>query len=122
VFNKKINMNLEAVLILVRKDFEWDTNTVKVETGLDEVKKWLAFQIERRIGNDLEGFLNALYRLDIDEKKAMRALNNQMEEAAPLALADLILEREWQKVKSRQFYRDENDFLSISEDDEVERW
>ncbi len=115
-------MNLEAVLILVRKDFEWDTNTVKVETGLDEVKKWLAFQIERRIGNDLEGFLNALYRLDIDEKKAMRALNNQMEEAAPLALADLILEREWQKVKSRQFYRDENDFLSISEDDEVERW
>ncbi|OWY19758.1 hypothetical protein B6N25_13220 [Sphingobacteriales bacterium TSM_CSS] len=70
-------------------------------------RSWLAGVIAWKIEHELETFLQALYRLDISEKKAMLALSNQTELPAPLALADLIIEREVQKIKTRQWYKEQ---------------
>ena len=63
------------------------------------IKKMLADEINRLIKNDFEKLLHILYRIDINEQQAMKALSYG--NAAEL-LTDLIIERQLQKVESRK--------------------
>lgn len=98
----------EAVL-LVSKDFNLtdDAPSTTHTQSTEAFRLWLAGLIEHKLETDLEGFLQALYRLDISESKAMLALSNQTESPAPFALADLIIEREIQKVNTRRLYKEQ---------------
>ncbi len=112
---------------LISQDFD-----ITVPVSLDgknayeQLKEWLSNIINEKIRYDLEGLLNILYRLDIAEKRAMAALNNETPEPVHYALADLIIEREIQKVHTRNWYKQrQNHFMELSTDanyEEVERW
>lgn len=74
-----------------------DHNTLKQK--LEEV---IAYMLD----NEFEKLCNAMYRLDVSEKLFHRALNETAKDAVPAVLAELVIERELQKVKTRRLYKD----------------
>lgn len=84
----------------------------------EQFRAWLAKQIAYQMETNMESFLQALYRLDISEKKAMLALSNQTELPPALALADLVIEREIQKINTRNWYKQQMQQQPPPPDDE----
>jgi len=124
------NQIWEQASTLICQDFDVDLPMqFEQENRYAQLKIWLSGIIQEKIKYDLEGLLNLLYRLDIAEKKALAALNNQTEEPVDCALADLIIKREIQKVQTRAWYRqrqrtfsaNSNNTTSKTEED-VELW
>lgn len=91
--------------------------------AINEIQGWeqmdvaeLAVHINRFITDDFSGLINLLYRLDISEAKLKKLLSEHPEEDAGRIIAELIVERQQQKLQARQqFHREEN----IPED---EKW
>jgi hypothetical protein len=83
------------------------------ELNLDETREWneaeLLLLISERVAwfleNDKDLLLSYLYRLDIDMKKITEVLSQTGGEAAHIALGKLILERQKQRVATREKYR-----------------
>lgn len=105
-------MNENQVLIGLSKAFGL------VETSKDHLftKEELADKINELINSDFQKLVSILYRMDISEPKLKLLLKENPNVDAGLIIADLMIERQLQKAKSRQEYkRDEN----ISDD---EKW
>ena len=84
-------------------------------TGREELHHMLTMHINTLLNSGVEKLISLLYRLDINENKIRECLSvNAGQDAAPL-IANLIIERQEQKIKSRQQYtrRDQ----SIDEED-----
>ena len=78
-------------------------------------REQLAVAINECILTDFDKLLQLLYRLDIDEMKLRSLLQDFPGQDAGFIIADLIIERQVQKIKSRQqFSQRDND---ISEED-----
>ncbi len=83
----------------------------------EELKNILAAYINGLINTNFNKLISILYRMDINEKKLMRQLHDHPDEDAGMMLAELIIERQAQKITSRAFFRNkEND------GDENEKW
>jgi hypothetical protein len=52
--------------------------------------------------------INTLYRIDISEKKLAELFSSKNKEAIPEKLADLIIERQIEKIDFRRRYREGN--------------
>ncbi len=91
--------------------YSTDEATLKSDQLFEELSRC----INTLIVEDFERLVSILYRLDINEKKLEFLLAHNNNENASDTIAGLILERQLQKIKSRQENRrDKND---ISEDD-----
>jgi hypothetical protein len=75
----------------------------------------LAARISEVILTDFPGLIQLLYRLDISERKLKAATEGHTQEEIASIIAGLIIERQVQKAKSRQEYKNPG----ISEE---ERW
>ncbi|MEI9933466.1 MAG: hypothetical protein WDM71_01110 [Ferruginibacter sp.] len=84
--------------------------------SLDELKKDLSIFINQLIQRDFHSLVALLYRIDISETK-LKQLLDQMDENAGDIIADLIIERELQKIKSRREFSQRNNNIS-----EEEKW
>ncbi len=83
----------------------------------DQAHAQLSSWINNLIKNDFEKLVSLLYRIDVNEQKLRSLLKQFPDEDAGNIIASLILERQGQKLKSRElFSQRDNDF------DEVERW
>lgn len=71
------------------------------------------------IEHNLEHLFAILYRLDVDEPSVHRAFAPQAVEPANLVIAQLIIDREKEKIYSRKKYSNLHD---SDEDYGVERW
>ena len=80
-------------------------------------KQLLAEKINELITNDFQKLVLILYRMDVSEIKLKQLLNENAGANAAVIIADLMIERQAEKIKSRQQFskRDEN----ISDD---EKW
>jgi hypothetical protein len=68
---------------------------------LEEIKSLLIRKIEELLDFDFERLMNILYRIDVDENKVKETFkNHRPNEIAPI-LADLVIKRQIQKVKTR---------------------
>ncbi len=76
----------------------------------------LATYINEMILRDFTGLMNLLYRLDVSETKIRKLLDEMQHEDAGKIIAAVIIERQLQKIKSKQQFKQEGD---IPEDD---RW
>jgi hypothetical protein len=75
----------------------------------EELRKKLASHFNQLIQTDFEKLIFLLYRIDVNEAR-MRALLAQREgEDAPGLIADLVIERQLQKIESRRKYKQEHD-------------
>jgi hypothetical protein len=79
-----------------------------VKKSLSELKDILADRINYLINNDFEKLIRLLYRIDIPEKILKENLKNQKENAGAI-IAEMIVERQLQKIKTREQFRSNND-------------
>ncbi len=82
------------------------TNGESTEERQQQLRNWLADKVNLMMQQDMERLFQALYRLDVSEQKVKAALANLEGEPAHFALADLIIERELRKLRSRAWYRE----------------
>jgi paraquat-inducible protein B len=99
-------------------------NTTKVAIGesflpstidsIDAFTQELSNYINHLLNTDFEKVVSLLYRIDVDENKIKNLLENTTNSSFTIAQA--IIERQLQKIKSRQKYRRDNNFS------EEEKW
>ena len=106
-------MKEEQVLQEISKELEIVLN----EEDHSLARQLLAARINEFINNDFQRLVSILYRMDVSETKLKQLLTNNPEADAGIIIADLMIERQAEKIKSREQYgkRDEN----ISDD---EKW
>ena len=80
-------------------------------------KKVVAGRINELIQNDFQKLISILYRLDVSEEKLKHLLKENTQNDAGLIITDLIIERQIQKIKSRQQFRQRDNDM-----DENEKW
>jgi hypothetical protein len=68
----------------------------------EELREQLAAHINYLINHDFEKLVFYLYRIDVDETKMRRLLEQREGENAAGLIADLIIERQLQKMESRK--------------------
>lgn len=76
----------------------------------------LAGRINDMLLTDFERLVQLLYRLDISENKLRNVLKENQDRDAGLLIAELMIEREREKIRSRNEFRQTDD---ISDE---ERW
>lgn len=87
------------------------------EISLDDLQIQLSALVNQLIKKDFQKLITLLYRIDVSEPKLRELLKQQPEEDAGTIIAALIIERQLQKIKTRQqFRRQAKDF------DEEEKW
>lgn len=76
----------------------------------DELHKKLSEEINYLINNQFEKLVYYLYRIDVNENKMRGILDKNEGENAAELIANLVIERQLQKIKSRQQFsqRDNN--------------
>ena len=70
--------------------------------SLEELKQKLTLHINHLINHDFEKLVFYLYRIDVNENRMKDLLDKEEGENAAGLIADLIIERQLQKIKSRQ--------------------
>jgi hypothetical protein len=87
------------------------------QLSLEELREKLTAYINHLINHDFEKLVFYLYRVDINEKKMKQLLDQQNGEHAAELIADLVIERQIQKIKSRREFRQRDNDIS-----EEEKW
>ena len=85
--------------------------------AIDELEQQLTDHINHLINTDFEKLIYYLYRIDVNETKMKQVLQQQEGENAAQLIAQLIIDRQLQKIKSRA----ENK-TSTTNDEGAERW
>jgi hypothetical protein len=83
--------------------------------SIEELKLILSTYINDLINHDFNKLMRILYRVDVSEKVLKENLQKYNEDAAAI-IAGMIIERQLQKMKTRERFQSNND---ISED---EKW
>ncbi len=79
--------------------------------NLEQLKKHLTRKITELMDTNYEKLINILYRIDINEKKLNDLFGSKNREFIPARLAELIIERQLQKISFRNRYRNQRNQL-----------
>ena len=85
--------------------------------SFEEVRLILAERLNQLILHDFQKLVHILYRIDVSERKLKYLLQENVGEDAALIMADLIIERQIQKINSRRQTKSSDDSIS-----EEEKW
>ena len=86
------------------------------QSSFDVFKQNLAAYINELINYDFEKLIHLLYRIDVSEQKLKSFLANKQANAGDI-IAGLIIERQLQKIKTRQQFKESNNDFT-----EEEKW
>ena len=102
----EVTLALESYQLILR-DFglEEDREIGEAKIAFDWLEDYLTIQVNHLLDNDLNRLLNALYRIDIAESKTKELLQLSKTDEIARNIAKAIIERERQKVISRQQFR-----------------
>lgn len=81
------------------------------------LRQTLVDAINHLLEKDFQQLVSILYRLDVSETKLKSLLNENPDTDAALIIAGLMIERQVQKIKSRQQFRQQDNDI-----DENEKW
>ena len=84
--------------------------------SLHEIKEILAEHINGLINDHFDELVGLLYRIDVNENKLRRLLTDHTEKDAATIIAELIIERQLQKIKTR------NTFKTSGHESDEEKW
>jgi len=94
----------------VEKDFLIGENNSLIPStdiaSLEEFKKYLTKKLKFLLDNKFDMLVNILYKIDISEKKLSQLFSGKNRDSIPATLADLIIERQLQKIKLRKMYKE----------------
>ncbi len=88
----------------------------------EELREKLAAHINYLINHDFEKLVFYLYRIDVNEKKMRHLLDQREGENAAILIADLIIDRQLEKIKSRQQSDSYRTPQRDNDIDENEKW
>lgn len=89
--------------------------TLPEKIPLEELHEKLSVHINGLIQNNFEQLISLLYRIDISETKIKSLLQNNTGSNAGNIIASLIIERQLQKIKSRERFRPDNENFTTEE-------
>ena len=117
LINFKINMVFPDQNIVAALRVSMD---IDLQEGLstDELKGRIADHINLLISNNFNKLISILYRLDINESKLKQLLADNPGENAGMIIADLIIERQLEKIVSRKRFQNKGE----NNIDENEKW
>lgn len=87
-------------------------------SSFEEFRKFIIKKINDWILNDFEHLLFLLYRIDVHEDKVRKLLQEHKGENAAEIIADLIIDRQKQKIETRKLFK----FEKPIDIDESELW
>jgi (2Fe-2S) ferredoxin len=73
--------------------------------ALDEIRSILSEKIKDLMSTNLEKLQNILYRIDVDQQRVKDIFMMENPDAIPSSLAELIIERQLAKVRTRHKYK-----------------
>ncbi len=85
------------------------------EISLHELNIRLSAFINQLILTDFEKLIQLLYRIDVSEHRLKQLLQQNHQEEAGKLIAALIIERQIEKIKTRQQFNQQEDNLSGEE-------
>lgn len=104
------NEDIKALQKYVSKDFLRDDDTSLIPNNdferIEEFKKYLIGKLTEMLDNNFNLLVNTLYRIDISESKLAELFGSKNKDNIPEKLANLIIEREIQKIQFRRQYRE----------------
>jgi hypothetical protein len=108
-------MNIDEIQQQVFESFEIDPQLLPVVTNNEEkfqaFRKLLIARIEELAEKNMDKLMWLLYRVDVSERKLHATLKETPPENFAPVIADMIIERQIQKIKSRnEFGGKENDW------------
>lgn len=86
-------------------------------SSFEEFRKYIIQKVNDWILNNFDHLLYMLYRIDVHEDKVRRLLQEHKGENAAEIIADLIIERQQQKIESRKLFK-----FTTENVDEDELW
>ena len=105
-------MNNEELINSLQKDFEIG---LAEKISAEEIRGSLADYINHLIIHDFNKLVSLLYRVDVNEAKLKHLLKENPGSDAGNIIADMVIERQLQKLKSRQQFRQRD--KSIDDED-----
>jgi hypothetical protein len=75
---------------------------------MEEFSQYLTDKMKDMLDNNYDLLINTLYRIDINEQKLSVVFSSKDKVSIPERLADLIIERQIEKIYFRKRYRDGN--------------
>jgi len=75
---------------------------------LEEFRKYFTEKMKDMLDKNYNLLINTLYRIDISEKKLAELFAAKNKESIPQKLAELIIERQIEKINFRKRYREGN--------------
>ena len=98
----------EQLIELINR--EWDISIPRNIT-VDECMVRLSLFIEELIAHDFQKLIHILYRVDIDELKIKRILQDNKGVNAALIISTLIINRQIEKIAARKQFKKESGSL-----------
>ncbi|ULQ51860.1 hypothetical protein [Flavihumibacter fluvii] len=86
------------------------------ETSFEALRKRLAGKVTELINHDFPELVRILYRVDVNENKLKFLLKEKVGEDAAYIIADLLIERQLQKVATRK------QFQQPPPENEADKW
>lgn len=80
----------------------------------DDLREQIIALVNTLIDKDFHSLIQLLYQIDVSENKIRSCLKNDTDKLSADIIADLIIERQLQKIKSRQAFS-KNDTFSDEE-------
>jgi hypothetical protein len=98
-----------AVTRVIEKDFQIGDDDSLIPSvdviNFEELKRYLTEKLAYLLENKYDKLINILYKIDVNEEKLAGLFSGSNRESIPEKLAELIIERQLQKVTLRQQYR-----------------
>lgn len=105
-----MNQEIKDISKIIEKDFTLqDSQSLipSVDLGsLEEFKKYLTQKVTYLLENNYDVLINTLYRIDVNESRLSELFSGKNRANIPEVIAELIIERQLQKVRFRQKYKD----------------
>jgi hypothetical protein len=111
--NEELNKEeIFSIQKFVSKDFVKNDYSSLVPNNdyerLEEFRNYLTEKMKDMLDKNYNLLINTLYRIDISEKKLAELFSAKNKESIPQKLADLIIERQIEKINFRKRYREGN--------------
>jgi len=101
----EVSENISSVFNRFGLDLPLSPNDVE---NLNQLKIFLTAKLRDLLDNNYNLLVNTLYRIDVNEEKLNELFGSKNRAYIPEALADLIIERQLQKIHFRKKYKEGN--------------
>ena len=102
---KEVSENITSVFNRYGLDLPLSSNDVE---NLNQLKIYLTEKLKDLLDNNYNLLVNTLYLIDVNEDKLNELFGSKNRTYIPSALADLIIERQLQKIHFRKKYKEGN--------------